>query len=381
MPRVKHRIRKIKVASTPVVFRLDGGAWRQPAAAPGQHARAKRGRWVGILIAVVIVLIALGLAANAAAASYESLSGEAAKHGVPLARLNPLALDGGLFAVITADIALTLMKMPLRWVRMTSRLFAAGTIVANATAGWPDPIGMGLRIAAPTLFVILTEIGRAVILHRQRRDDGTEDDYVPLSRWFLAPVKTFKMWRRQKLWGVKSYKVALDMEIARQLAVRKLSKRYGKGWQKAIPGDLAWMLRNGVRMDEALTKVAELTAPPAKAEQPNRNKGGTGGRNANRNSTRNGGGTAGRNRNRKPAGTGTAERGASDQLSVDDEARILALTEQGWTEAQARALVYIEKGNSPSRAGVLAGGTDRLGRKAWGMWQSGNHASAGKDLE
>ena len=40
----------------------------------------------------------LGLAAYAAAASYESVSGLAAAHHVPLSRLNPLGIDGGLFS-------------------------------------------------------------------------------------------------------------------------------------------------------------------------------------------------------------------------------------------------------------------------------------------
>ena len=224
-----------------------------------QGKPGRRPRWQAGVVIGLITLVALGLAAYAAAASYESVSGLAAAHHVPLSRLNPLGIDGGLFGVIAVDITLTWMGAPLRWLRLVARLFAIGTIAANAAAGWPDPAGVGLRIAAPALFVILVETGRAVLLRRQ---DEAEQEGIPASRWLLDFRGTLRLWRRMKLWRIRAYSAAVDMELSRLEAIGKLTDRYGKDWQKSAPGTLAWMLKRGVRMEQALRQVAELTAPP-----------------------------------------------------------------------------------------------------------------------
>ena len=78
--------------------RIENRRWRTAASALG----------IGSVVATVIAL-ALGLAAYTAAASYKSVSELAARGGVPLAWLTPIGLDGGLLAVISFDIALTII--------------------------------------------------------------------------------------------------------------------------------------------------------------------------------------------------------------------------------------------------------------------------------
>ena len=222
-----------------------------------RHELRKTLNWRLWTVAALVTVVALALAAYAAAASYESVSGLAASRGVPLPRLNPLGIDGGLAGVILFDIALTWVRQPIGWFRLVARLFAAGTIAANAAAGWPDPVGTGLRIAAPALFVILMEAARTVLLRRDRQDER-----IPLARWLLAFRPTFAMWRRMKLWQISSYPAALAMDLARRQAIMKLTARYSAGdWRALAPNDLVWMLDEGVLMDEALARVAELTKP------------------------------------------------------------------------------------------------------------------------
>lgn len=226
---------------------------RQPA-----HKKRTLKPWQVRAVAGVVGAIAIALAAYAAAASYESVSHLAASRDVPLPRLNPLGIDGGLAGVILFSIALYWIGKPVRWLRAIARLFAAGTVAANLAAGWPDPVSMGLRCAAPVLFVVLVEATYTLLVHRD--DDG---DRIPLARWMLAPASTFRMWRRMKLWRIRSYPDALDLELSRRQAIMKLGGLYaGKDWREAAPEDLVWMLAEGVRMDEALTRVAELTKPP-----------------------------------------------------------------------------------------------------------------------
>lgn len=228
------------------------------------HEKQPRSKWQSAGIAVTVFLTAavgLGLAAYAAAASYESVSGLAAAHHVPLPRLNPLGIDGGLFGVIAINLALIWAGIRLPWLRAAARLFAAGTIAANAAAGYPDPVSMCLRMAAPVLFVILMETASAVLLHRSDQGEG-----IPLSRWLLDIRGTWRLWRRMKLWRIRDYAQAVDMELSRLDAIEKLAEKFGQGWQEKVPGNVAWMLRAGVRMDEALRIVAAICAPAAGAQ-------------------------------------------------------------------------------------------------------------------
>ena len=222
-----------------------------------QHRRSRAG-WRGVAVAAAVLVIVACLLSYSIAASYESLTHLAAVHHVPLARFFPVGLDGGLVGTIILDISLTWLGTPIGWLRQVARLFALGTVAANAASGWPDVVGAALRVAAPVLIVIIFEAVRTRLL-RQVKDVY---DPVPLARWLLAPPSTFRLWRRMKLWRISSYSNAVDMEQSRLRAVAQLTDRYGNDWARQVPGDLAWMLRAGVKMDDALAMVAQLTAPP-----------------------------------------------------------------------------------------------------------------------
>jgi Protein of unknown function (DUF2637) len=222
---------------------------------PKREKRTLRG-WQLAVVVTVIAIVAAVLITYGVAGSYDSLWHLAAAHHVPLPRLNPVGLDGGLIGVIFADIALTWAFRPLGWLRLTARLLAVGTLAANASAGWPDPVAVFLRIFAPALIVIITEAVRAVLLDRAEETR----DRIPLGRWLLAFPSTFRMWRRMILWRVNDYGAAVEQELGRRQAVVQLAVHYaGQDWRKEAPGDLVWMLRNGVQMDEAFARVTELT--------------------------------------------------------------------------------------------------------------------------
>lgn len=238
-----------------------------------RHAREPRPRrekrdhtWIKpALVAVTVLTVALGLAIYAAAASYESVSGLAGHHHVPLHRWYPISLDGGLIGVTLIDLALTWMRQPLWWLRWIARLFALGTIAANGAAGWPDPVGVFLRAWSSVLFVVVVEAGRAVLLRRIKKERQAaepkrkERDRIPLARWFLAFRPTFDLWKRMKLWRIRSYSVAIRTELGRQQAVVKLAEHYAPyDWRRDAPQDLVWMLSTGVRIDEALARVTAL---------------------------------------------------------------------------------------------------------------------------
>jgi hypothetical protein len=185
---------------------------------------------------------------------------------VPLARLAPVGLDGGLIGVIVLDITFTWAGHPLGWLRLVARLFALATLAANAAAGWPDPAAVFLRVFAPLLIVVITEAVRGVLLAR----NGEARQPVPVARWLLAPRSTFRLWRRMVLWRVNDYAAAVDMEADRLRAIKSLTVKYGTGWESEAPADVVWMLTSGVKMADALAAAAELTAvtPPSPGSQP-----------------------------------------------------------------------------------------------------------------
>lgn len=236
---------------------------------------ARAGRHRLALAAVTAIVTVTGLGACAAAGSWATVSALAADHGIGLSWLAPVEIDGGLVGVILVDIALTWAGIPLWWLRLAARVFGCGTVAANAAAGWPSPVGAGLRCAAPLLIVVLTEAGRAALLHparadeRARRAEGRRTrraGRVPAVRWVLDPGGTFALWRRMRLWDAGSYSEAVSMELERRAAVGELAARFGAdGWRSRVPGDLVWMLDAGVRMTVALERVRGLAAAGGRA--------------------------------------------------------------------------------------------------------------------
>lgn len=304
-----------------------------------QHEREPLQPWQQRIASSVIALVCLILVGYGVAGSYESLFHLALAHNVPLPRLNPVGLDGGLVGVIVLDIVLTWSGHPLALLRFAARLFALGTVAANAAAGWPDPVGVFLRVFAPLLIVIISEAIRTVLLRRAREDR----DPIPLARWLLAPWPTFRLWRRMVLWRVHDYGAAVDMEISRLQAIEKLTVlAKGKDWRTAAPGDLAWMLRTGVRMDEALAKVAELCAPPTPVAVPVP--------------------TA----RKRPAAKGRKRAGSAARKGQPAKATATGLSPEAAgmdMDTEALILKYIGEGHSASEAGRLAGVSDSRGRQ------------------
>lgn len=382
MPGMGNHSRPVTTAEVPmrlVRISLDAGLEHAAQRKPGGRPAVVAWGFVGLIIA--------GLAAYAGAASYVSVSHLFASHKLPLPRLGPLGLDGGLVGLVSADMLLTWLDEPIGWLRRVTRLFAAGVIAANVLAGYPDPVSMSLRPAAAVLFVILVEVVCTVLRRRNqaRREEAGDDsrEGIPLARWLLAPASTFRMHRRMKLWRVRSYAAAVDMELSRLEAVDRLAERYGKGWEKTAPRPLVRMLRDGVRMEQALAMVARLAPEPVPVPEPRKPAGtGSGGR------KRNNRGTG--SRNRKPPRTGTrntpaaAPRAASaDEIGVDTEAMILDLAELGKSPAEI-IVDLVGNGMSPSAAGAAVGKSDRYGREVYRRYQAlakdARREPAGRDL-
>lgn len=146
--------------------------------------------------AVASAILGLVVAGHGVAGSYETLSDLAARKGLPMPGLVPLGIDGGLVGMVALDLVLTWVGQPIGWLRQIARLLTVGTVAANAVAGWPDPVAVGLHTAAPMMLLVMVEAARAILLKRMGRVDGTVRDPIPLLRWVLAPWRTWLLWRR-----------------------------------------------------------------------------------------------------------------------------------------------------------------------------------------
>ena len=229
---------------------------------PGMGKHSELSNWQTKAVVGVVGVVAAGLAVYSAAASYATVTRLAVTFGLSLPRLVPVGLDGGLFGAIVINIALIWLRKPVWWFGMVSRLFAVAVIAANGAAGWPRPVGVGLRIAAPVLFIVIVEAAQYVLLYlndeaeaeRKRR----RDERIPFARWILAPVPTFVIWRRKKLWtDSRLPQTAIDAE----LSIIRLTDFYGVDWREKAEADLVWMVQAGVNMDEVLDRVRKLASP------------------------------------------------------------------------------------------------------------------------
>ncbi|MFC0112622.1 DUF2637 domain-containing protein [Kibdelosporangium aridum] len=219
------------------------------------------------------IVIALALATYGAVGSYTTISDKAAQIGVPFPGLVPIGIDGGLVGVITLDLVLAWTSHPIGWLRQLARLLAMGTVAANVSAGWPDPIAVCLYAAAPLMLLVMVEAGRAVLLRRAGLSSGLARDRIPLGRWLLSPWPTFLLWRRMVLWQTTSYHTALDDEARLRRTRTHLRVRFGRHWKRTAPADLVWMLNIAPYAQEAHARVETMIkndgpAEATPAEQP-----------------------------------------------------------------------------------------------------------------
>lgn len=165
----------------------------------------------------------------------------------------PIGIDAGILVLLALDLLLTWLRMPLPMLRHTAWLLTASTIAFNGAAAWPDPVGTGMHAVIPILFVVAVEAARHAI---GRIADITADKHmegVRLSRWLLAPVSTFLLWRRMKLWELRSYDQVIQLEQSRRVEKARLRARYGRSWRRKAPVSAVMALR--------LTRYGRALAP------------------------------------------------------------------------------------------------------------------------
>nr|WP_190137320.1 DUF2637 domain-containing protein [Streptomyces longispororuber] len=231
-----------------------------------------------ILIGVV-VFGALVIAGIGFAGSYAAVRDLAEKKGFgDFSYFFPIGIDAGICVLLALDLLLTWIRIPFPLLRQTAWLLTAATIAFNGAAAWPDPLGVGMHAVIPVLFVVAVEAARHAI---GRIADITADKHmegVRMTRWLLSPLPTFLLWRRMKLWELRSYDQVIKLEQERLVYQARLRSRFGRRWRSKAPVESLMPLRlarYGVPLAEtapaglAAAGIEPAVLPPAPvAAQP-----------------------------------------------------------------------------------------------------------------
>ncbi|MCX4818542.1 DUF2637 domain-containing protein [Streptomyces sp. NBC_01142] len=227
---------------------------------------------IGVVVAGAVVIAAIGFAG-----SYAAVRELAEKKGFgEFSLVFPIGIDAGICVLLALDLLLTWMRIPFPLLRQTAWLLTVATIAFNGAASWPDPLGVGMHAVIPVLFVVSVEAARHAV---GRIADITADKHmegVRLTRWLLSPIPTFRLWRRMKLWELRSYEQVIKLEQDRLIYQARLQARFGRAWRRKAPVESLMPLRlakYGVPLAEtapaglAAAGVEPALLPPSPVQQ------------------------------------------------------------------------------------------------------------------
>ncbi|MET7537845.1 DUF2637 domain-containing protein [Streptomyces sp. NPDC055059] len=225
---------------------------------------------IGVVVAGAVVIAGIGFAG-----SYAAVRSLALQKGFGnFSYVFPIGIDAGICVLLALDLLLTWIRIPFPLLRQTAWLLTAATIAFNGAAAWPDPLGVGMHAVIPILFVVSVEAARHAV---GRIADITADKHmegVRLTRWLLSPLPTFLLWRRMKLWELRSYEAVIKLEQERMVYQARLHSRFGRGWRRKAPVESLMPLRlarYGVPLSEtapsglAAAGIEPALLPPAPA--------------------------------------------------------------------------------------------------------------------
>ena len=207
----------------------------------------------GVVVTGAVVIAGIGFAG-----SYAAVRDLALRKGFGwFANVFPVGIDAGIVVLLALDLLLTWIRIPFPLLRQTAWLLTAATIAFNGAAAWPDPLGVGMHAVIPVLFVVSVEAARHAV---GRIADITADRHmesVRIARWLLAFPSTFRLWRRMKLWELRSYDEVIRLEQERLVYQARLRAKYGRAWRRKAPVESLMPLRLA-RYGVPLTQTAHV---------------------------------------------------------------------------------------------------------------------------
>ncbi|MFD8977160.1 MULTISPECIES: DUF2637 domain-containing protein [Streptomyces] len=194
---------------------------------------------IGLVIGGALIIAGIGFAGSYAAVRELAMD----KGFGTFSYFFPIGIDAGICVLLALDLLLTWLRIPFPLLRQTAWVLTAATIAFNGAAAWPDPLGVGMHAVIPILFVVAVEAARHAV---GRIADITADKHmegVRITRWLLSPVPTFRLWRRMKLWELRSYEQVIKLEQERLIYQARLQARFGRSWRRKAPVEALMPLR------------------------------------------------------------------------------------------------------------------------------------------
>ncbi|MFI9247228.1 DUF2637 domain-containing protein [Streptomyces sp. NPDC053086] len=217
-------------------------------------------------LAGVGALAAAGVGALGLISSFDAVSLAAARWGFGEPWMLPVGIDTAIPVFTVANLLLIRMDMALAWVRFVPWALTLVTCGLNVAAG----NGLWAKVAhgtMPLLWVVFSEIGAHIYAVRIGAAIGRRMEKIRFSRWLLAPLSTFALWRRMTLWEITSYSAALACERERLLVRADLHERYGRSWRRKTPRRERVMLRMG-ELTPAAPPQADTAPDPEPVQAP-----------------------------------------------------------------------------------------------------------------
>ncbi len=184
----------------------------------------------------------------------------------------PTLVDLGIFVLSGLALFLELHEISSKLIRLIPTALAAFTVYLN-TAEQPTVFGKAVHAAGPLLWIAVVEIATFTVRRLVDLASDSAMEKVRGSRWLLAPLSTFRLWRRMRLWEITDYRVAVGREHERSASRALLRQWYGFGWKAKAPrGERLAVRLQGVTAEpvaELLTRAsAGITAAALAAAKP-----------------------------------------------------------------------------------------------------------------
>ncbi|MGW2352119.1 DUF2637 domain-containing protein [Actinacidiphila glaucinigra] len=216
------------------------------------------------LLVAAAGLLGVGVGGVGLAMSFDTVSAAGARWGFATPEMLPLAIDLAIPVFTVVNLLLTRLDIALSWVRFVPWALTLVTCWLNIAAGH----SVSAKIAhgtMPLLWVVLSEVVAHVYAARIGAVTGRRMEKIRRSRWLLAPVSTFVLWRRMTLWEITSYGDALARERERQLARADLRERHGRRWRSKTDRRTRVLLKLG---ETAPADSYPAPVPAATAAEP-----------------------------------------------------------------------------------------------------------------
>lgn len=214
--------------------------------------------------AIILGAMAVCLGISGLANSYSAVSNWARPEFGNLARTVPISIDLAIFVFSGMALLLAALDLARPWIRMVPAALVAATIYLNVTAAH-TVAGAVAHAVMPGLWVVVVEAAYTAISIKVGLASNKRQDPVRLIRWALAPISTFRLWRRMKLWEILAYREGLAMEAARLRKIATLHIGYGPRWRRNAPLTELYNLKlHGLPVEP----LEAVTASPVLAVEP-----------------------------------------------------------------------------------------------------------------